>query len=144
MPPGRWAAGGCCGRGGWPDKGLLLAALTCAVLWLIVLPLVGELLALLGATGRIHRWAEDYSKIIFIGVPVFIFAFALNGILHAVGNTKAFRNGIAAAAAANVVLDPVLMFGWFGLPPLGIKGIALGDDYCAGRLRALSILGGVP
>lgn len=106
-------------------QGLVLAGLVCVLLWLTFLPFIGELLTLLGAEGRVHEWAEDYSRIIFIGVPVFIGAFALNGILNALGNTKAFRNSIAVATVANVVLDPALMFGWWGLPQLGVKGIAL-------------------
>ena len=105
-------------------QGMLLAATICAVIWLILLPFADTLLGLLGARGQVRDWAEEYTSIIFLGAPAFIFAFALNGALHAVGNTTAFRNGIIAATLANVILDPALMFGWFGLPALGMAGIA--------------------
>ena len=104
-------------------QGMVWAAALCIVVWLILLPLSDSLLSLLGARGQIHEWANDYTRVIFIGAPAFIFAFALNGVLHGMGNTAAFRNSTIAAAVANVFLDPMLMFGWFGLPKLGMAGI---------------------
>lgn len=105
-------------------QSLILAAMVCLFIWLVFLPLTGGMLALLGAKGDARVWAEEYSGIIFGGAPAFLGAYALNGALQAGGNTTAFRNSIAAAAAFNIILDPALMFGWFGLPVLGVAGIA--------------------
>ena len=106
-------------------QGMLLAGSVCIGIWLLLLPFSGTLLELLGARGQVRDWAEDYTNAIFIGAPAFVFAFSLNGGLHAVGNTTAFRNGTIAATLGNVILDPMLMFGWFGLPKLGMAGIGL-------------------
>ena len=121
----------------------VLAAAACAFIWPVLLPSADFVLGLLGAEGEVRKQAAEYSRIIFLGAPAFLGAFALSGVLQAVGNTTAFRNGIAAAAAANIILDPALMFGWFGLPALGMGGIAcatvLSQLGCAAyMLRALS------
>ena len=104
-------------------QGAVLGALTVVLIWLAFLPSAGGMLSLLGAEGETRLFAAEYIGVIFAGAPAFVGAFALNGALHSVGNTTAFRNSIAAATAANIVLDPALMFGWFGLPALGIAGI---------------------
>ncbi|MGU9951774.1 MAG: MATE family efflux transporter [Gammaproteobacteria bacterium WSBS_2016_MAG_OTU1] len=102
---------------------LTLGLLTCGFIWVFLLPLSDNMLSLLGASGKAKVWAEEYIDVIFIGSPAFIGAFALNGVLHAVGNTTAFRNSIAVATLVNIILDPMLMFGWWGLPELGVSGI---------------------
>lgn len=60
-----------------------------------------------------------------MGAPFFLGAFALNGFLQAGGDSRAFRDSLIAANALNLLLDPALMFGWFGLPALGVAGIAV-------------------
>lgn len=104
-------------------QGAVLGALTVVLIWLVLLPSADGMLLTLGAAGDARTLAAEYIGVIFAGAPAFVGAFAINGALHSVGNTTAFRNSIAAATAANLVLDPALMFGWFGLPALGIAGI---------------------
>ena len=105
-------------------QSMILGVLVCVFIWLVLLPATGFLLRLLGAAGQTAIWANDYSSVIYIGSFAFVGAFVLNGILHATGDTRSFRNSIMAATALNVILDPALMFGWFGLPALGVSGIA--------------------
>ena len=106
-------------------QGVFLGFLVVVFVWIALLPFSGAMLGALGAAGAVREFALDYVVVIFAGAPAFVGAFALNGALHAVGNTRAFRNSIATATAVNVVLDPALMFGWFGLPALGMAGIGL-------------------
>lgn len=106
-------------------QGLLLAAAVACGIWLLLLPLTEQIIALLGGSGRSGTWAVSYSRLIYAGAPLFLLTFLLNSALQAAGNTTAFRNSLLAAALLNIVLDPLLMFGWFGLPPLGVAGVAL-------------------
>lgn len=106
-------------------QGLVMATVVSVFIWLVLLPATAALVAAMGGRGEAAQWATDYSRIIYIGTPLFLFTFLLNAALQAVGNTKAFRNSIIASVLLNIVLDPILMFGWFGLPALGVSGIAL-------------------
>jgi putative MATE family efflux protein len=105
-------------------QSLVLGVLVCVMIWITLLPLADILLRLMGASGQTHAWGLSYSLVIFAGAPAFIGAFVFNGILHAVGNTRAYRNSIAVATMVNIILDPALMFGWFGLLALGVAGVA--------------------
>ena len=72
-----------------------------------------------------HGYALSYSLWIFSAAPLFHLASMISGVLSANGNTTAFRNAIITTTLLNIVLDPVLAFGWLGLPALGMSGIAL-------------------
>lgn len=79
----------------------------------------------LGAEGEYLQMCVDYLNIILPG-SVFVFTFYMfNAPLNAMGDTRAFRDFLLGATLANIILDPMLMYGWLGLPEMGIKGIAL-------------------
>jgi len=48
-----------------------------------------------------------------------------NGILIALGDSKAASRFMAFGALLNCILDPIMIFGWLGFPALGIWGAAL-------------------
>lgn len=72
-----------------------------------------------------YEYALAYTLLIFWAAPMFHLVSMLNGVLAANGNTTTFRNSVIATTLLNIILDPVLAFGWLGLPKLGIAGIAL-------------------
>lgn len=120
---GRRLARGCC----FAVQGALLAVFIGAILWLVLLglSLLQPMLNLLGASGDARVMALEYILPIFYAAPVFLLLFVFGGALQAVGDTRAYRNSVIGAALLNIVLDPLLMFGWFGLPALGVAGIGL-------------------
>ena len=46
-------------------------------------------------------------------------------LLQAVGNTFLSMVSLVAGAGTNIILDPILIFGYFGLPAMGIRGAAI-------------------
>jgi len=96
----------------------------------VVLTIAGWLAApslfrLLGAEGNYLRVALDYMNVIVAGGVFFILQMTLNAALNAQGDTRHYRNFLIVGFFANCLLNPVLMFGWLGLPALGVGGIAL-------------------
>lgn len=79
----------------------------------------------LGAEGNYLRTALAYMNVLFAGGVFFLLPMTLNTALAAQGNTRVYRNFLVAGFVANCVLNPVLMWGWIGLPPMGVAGIAL-------------------
>jgi len=89
--------------------------------WVLAEPLLG----LLGAESEVIRLGASYLKIVFIGsFTIFIFillAFSLRAAGDAVTPTKA----LALATFLNIGLDPLLIFGIWIFPRMGVAGSAL-------------------
>ncbi|HZV82011.1 MAG TPA: MATE family efflux transporter [Geobacteraceae bacterium] len=104
---------------------------------------------LLGAQGDYLALAVAYMGAMFSGAVFFVANQAHNSILNASGDTKSFRNFLILAFLLNLVYDPWFIYGGFGLPPLGLAGIAwgtvaiqaLGTLYLHGRARRTGLLG---
>lgn len=87
--------------------------------------MIEPLFQLTGAEGLSLTYGVDYTRTIFIGSMFFLFNATLNGLLASQGNTKPYRNFLIIGFFMNLILDPLLIFGWFGLPALGTVGVAL-------------------
>jgi putative MATE family efflux protein len=79
----------------------------------------------LGAEGGYLATVLAYMNVILGGAVFFLLPMVINAALAAQGNTRPYRNFLFLGFAANVLLNPVLMWGWVGLPALGVSGIAL-------------------
>lgn len=75
----------------------------------------------LGATPSIFQHTIDYLKILFWGTPFMMCSLVLNNQLRFQGSASIAMLGIMSGAIFNIVLDPILIFGF----SLGIKGAAL-------------------
>ena len=82
-------------------------------------------LALLGASEGVADAARSYLAVLFYALPSFLIGFTANGVLSAQGDTRANRNAQACAFFVNVGLNPLLIYGAFGVEGLGFNGIAV-------------------
>jgi putative MATE family efflux protein len=106
-------------------NGLMLGVIT-GLLFIVIMPFsIRPLFELSGASGQSLEYGLDYTTTVFIGAIFFILNFSFNAVLSSQGNTKPFRNYLVAGFFLNLILDPLLIFGWFGLPELGTIGVAL-------------------
>lgn len=79
----------------------------------------------LGAEERYLDLSLAYMNTVLGGIVFFLLQSILNSTLNALGDTRTFRNILIAGFLLNCFLDPCLMYGWLGLPALGIRGLAL-------------------
>ena len=96
----------------------------------ILLSIVGFFLAptlfgFLGAEGDYLKTALSYMNVILVGGVFFVLQMTLNAALNAQGNTTIYRNVLLGGFVANCLLNPWFMYGWLGLPAMGVGGIAL-------------------
>ena len=56
---------------------------------------------------------------------MFILVVSLNSLLHAEGDTKTYRNVLVISFLLNIILNPILIFGFLFIPAFGVKGIGI-------------------
>ena len=100
----------------------LIAGLCVVVFGLLTLE---EIFSLLGADEQTMPFVKDYMEIYYWGGIFLVVPMIGNAVLRAGGDAKTPSVLMASTAVINAVLDPILIFGWFGFPALGIKGAAL-------------------
>ena len=80
---------------------------------------------LMGSTEEVINLGLDYTNIIYSGAIIFILVVALNSLLHAEGDTKTYRNVLIFSFFLNIILNPILIFGFLFIPAMGVKGIGI-------------------
>ena len=80
---------------------------------------------LMGSSKEITNLGLQYTDIMFYGTFLFFLVVSLNSLLHAEGDTKTYRNVLIFSFLLNIILNPILIFGFLFIPPLGIFGIGL-------------------
>ncbi len=98
----------------------MLMLLVSVLITAIGFSIKGPLLRSFGATAETIAYANDYLNIILAGTVFQVVGFSLNNIIRAEGNAKIAMSSMLISAGTNLVLDPILIFG-FGM---GVKGAA--------------------
>lgn len=68
------------------------------------------LLRLFGSTDTVLPYAQDYTRIILIGLPFVLIGTAMNSIIRADGSPKYAMISMITGAVINTVLDPIFIF----------------------------------
>ena len=118
---------GCCafvsislgqGGAGTAKRGIgnaVVLSIACGlVLTAVYLLLADPLIALFGGTVNAEtlRCSQEYFFYITLGIPFYVFGQAMNPVIRADGGPRFAMVSTLAGAAANVVLDPVFIFGF--------------------------------
>jgi len=93
-----------------------------AILGILFSPI---LFTLMGADAEVLPLTIEYSTPVFIGL-IFMFAwFISDSILKAQGNSKIPTRNLAISVVLNIILDPILIFGFGPVPAMGLFGAAV-------------------
>jgi putative MATE family efflux protein len=88
-------------------------------------------------TVQVIPLAADYMQVFFLGLPFLFGFFVFSSLMRGYGNTRTPMRVMIVSVALNVVLDPLLIFGWGPFPALGIEGAALATIFSRGVASAL-------
>ena len=80
---------------------------------------------LMGSTQEFTNLGLQYTNIMFYGSFLFFLVVSLNSLLHAEGDTKTYRNVLILSFLLNIILNPILIFGFLFIPAMGMMGIGL-------------------
>ena len=99
---------------------LLLVSITILVGFLTINPLF----KMMGANEQTLSYIQQYMRIWYIGVLFLVIPMVGNHAIRASGD--AFIPGMIMVVGSliNIILDPILIFGFWGIPAMGIKGAA--------------------
>lgn len=84
----------------------------------------GDILALMGAETKVIAAGLAYARIIFAGNIAIILLFLINGAFRGAGLPHMAMRALWIANGANILLDPLLIFGIGSLEGLGLEGAA--------------------
>ncbi len=102
---------------------LSVIIVTCFVLLGILT--IEPLFKLLGANSKSLVLIDQYMRIWYFGMPFLVVPMVGNSLIRATGNTRFPAIIMMIAALVNLLLDPLLIFGYAGFPALGLEGAAI-------------------
>lgn len=105
-------------------QAFVLAAILAVGFTIIALTFRSSLLTFSGAAGEIKAPAMEYFTVVSGGSILLFFLVVIIFAFNSQGDNKTVTILFAISTAINIILDPVLIFGWLGLPALGIRGAA--------------------
>lgn len=103
------------------NTALRIDVVLAAIFTVLTFIFIDELLVFFGATAENIGFAYDYLSIILLGLIPQSLSMVLNNLTRAEGRSKIAMFSLMIAAGANIILDPIFIFG-FGL---GVKGAAI-------------------
>jgi len=101
--------------------GLIVAILGVGLGWVFSPALIG----IISEPGAYRDAANAYLGLLIFAAPAFLISYGANGILMAQGDTKSMQYANIGAFFANVVLNPLFIFGLGPWDGIGFNGIAL-------------------
>lgn len=105
--------------------GLMLAGFSWVLFTLIGVFLVRPFIASQTSTQAVVDYGTEYLMICSVLSFGVFFQITFERLLQSTGKTIYTMITQATGAIINIILDPILIFGYFGLPAMGIEGAAI-------------------
>ncbi len=110
-------------------KAIVGTTLTFTFIIGVVLAIVGSIFAmdimrLMGTPENIIEISVHYARILFISMPILFLYFAYTTFMRGTGDSKTPFYFLIVSTALNIILLPILIFGWLGAPKLDVYGAA--------------------
>ena len=110
-------------------KKYLIQTVSFSIIAAVVIMLIGlfsapYLFKLMHATGDYFNFAIQYTCILLYGCLFIILDSTPTSGLNAVGDTKTYSRVFIIGFFVNLILDPLFIYGYGPIPPMGVKGIA--------------------
>ena len=118
------------GRKNYPEAsqiamtGIALSVISAAVFTVMGLLGADRIARLLASDAAAARQCGDYLWICMVFCLGNMACMVFQRLLQAAGNTLLSMMILVAGAVTNIILDPIMIFGLFGFPALGVKGAA--------------------
>ncbi len=105
--------------------GVIMAFMASSIIALLTFFSLEPLFKLLGADETTMPVVKEYMPIWLIASAILAIPVNGNSAIRAAGDTFIPAIVMTTSALVNFILDPILIFGWFGVPAMGVTGAAL-------------------
>ncbi|MDY0940091.1 MULTISPECIES: MATE family efflux transporter [Priestia] len=110
-------------------KEIIGTTLTFTFLVGIVLAVAGSIFApnilrIMGTPANIIDVTVHYARILFVAIPVLFLYFVYTTFMRGTGDSKTPFYFLVVSTVLNIIFLPILIFGWIGVPKLGVYGAA--------------------
>ena len=106
-------------------QGLVLAMIHGIVMTVCCITMMPAFLGMFTSSKTVIELGVRYSVIAFAFTLIIIVGITFEKLFQAVGNMKTTMISLMCGCITNIVLDPVLIFGYGPFPKMGIEGAAL-------------------
>ena len=102
----------------------------------------GPLADLTGLQGTALEYTRYYFRVLSLSLPFSIVTVAAGAVLRGAGDTLSPAIAMVVVDLVNIALSTSLTFGYFGLPAMGFRGIAVGTvtSYTIGGVILVAVL----
>lgn len=122
--------------------GIMMAVTASSIIALLTFMMLKPLFYLLGADELTYPAIADYMPLWLLASALLAIPVNANSAMRAAGDTMTPALVMSTIALVNFILDPLLIFGYFGFPEMGVTGAALATliAYCMGLVLASYML----
>jgi putative MATE family efflux protein len=107
------------------SDGVVLAFLFGTIVSIAGTWMLSDLFRSMAIAPSVQQIGEAYLGTYLRGAPILFTFFAIDATFRASGDTRTPLLLLSISVLVNLLLDPVLILGWFGVPALGVRGAAI-------------------
>ncbi|MDO5409751.1 MAG: MATE family efflux transporter [Lachnospiraceae bacterium] len=107
------------------STGIALVLIHCVIFVILGLILTRPFIGMFTQDKTVFKWVCDYSYVILCFSFGELLQMCFEKFFQSMGYMKTTMYLMASGCIINIILDPILIFGWFGLPAFGVKGAAM-------------------
>jgi putative MATE family efflux protein len=106
-------------------QSLLIALIVTVIISIAGIIFADDILRLMGASEAVVKEGTVFTRIMMGGSLAIILLFLINGIFRGAGDAAMAMKSLWLASLLNIILCPLLIYGYGPFPELGLKGAAI-------------------
>ncbi|NCU05913.1 MAG: MATE family efflux transporter [Chitinophagaceae bacterium] len=106
-------------------QAIIISMMVAIVLSVLGVVFAADILRLMGAAPAVVEEGTSFTRIMMGGSTVIILLFLINGIFRGAGDAAMAMRSLWIASIFNIILCPLLIYGYGPFPELGLKGAAI-------------------